>query len=107
MSKIITVKAVPSTNYGKFQWTYRPLCELGKQALAAVKKSTGYKVTQGRQERNTFTQEWIDELKRYAPDLRIVIKEVEAIRVWVLIIKHVILGALLFVGTYFAYYYIF
>ena len=75
MSNIIEVRVVPSVNYGKFQWTYKPLNDVGIKALNAIKQANNYKVTEGRQERQTFSQEWLDQLFKLAPNAQVRVVE--------------------------------
>ena len=62
MAQQLDVIAVPSINYGKFLWLYKPNCHHGQAFLATLMEQFKYKVpiVKGKpQPRSTFAPEWI------------------------------------------------
>ena len=58
--KQFEVEAVPTANYGKISFNYRPTDALGSKVLAACKRQFKYAPVRGTTERTTFAPEWVN-----------------------------------------------
>ena len=58
--KQFEVEAVPTANYGRITFNYRPTDALGAKVLAACKKQFKYAPVRGATERTTFAPEWVN-----------------------------------------------
>ena len=58
--KQFDVEAVPTANYGKISFNYRPTDALGSKVLAACKRQFNYAPVRGTTERTTFAPEWVN-----------------------------------------------
>ena len=60
MSRQFEVEAVPTANYGRITFNYRPTDALGAKVLAACKVQFNYSPAKGNTERTTFAPEWVN-----------------------------------------------
>ena len=70
--KQFEVEAVPTANYGRITFNYRPTDALGAKVLAACKKQFKYAPIKGGNERSTFAPEWVNFLSAQGFSMKVV-----------------------------------
>ena len=72
MSKQFEVEAVPTANYGRISFNYRPTDALGAKVLSACKRQFNYSPVRGTTERTTFAPEWVSFITAQGFTLKVV-----------------------------------
>ena len=70
--KQFEVEAVPTANYGRISFNYRPTDALGAKVLAACKRQFNYVPVRGTTERTTFAPEWVNFIMAQGFTMRVV-----------------------------------